>query len=176
MELPMSHDAANVSLDGFNEADRADAIAILRPCLDVQRWCEVLADGRPYATVDELAAAGSVAATPFTADEIEGALAQHPRIGERSKGPAAEAALSASEQAGVDPTDAAVAAALAEGNRAYEQKFGRVFLIRAAGRSASEILGALTERLGHSAEEEMPIVAEQLREIAVLRLKGRFTT
>jgi len=172
----MSHDAANVSLDGFNEADRADAIAILRPCLDVQRWCEVLADGRPYATVDELAAAGSVAATPFTADEVEGALAQHPRIGERSKGPAAEAALSASEQAGVDPSDAAVAAALAEGNRAYEQKFGRVFLIRAAGRSASEILGALTARLGHSAEDEMPIVAEQLREIAVLRLKGRFTT
>lgn len=172
----MSRDGNDVSLDAFNEADRADAIALLRPCLDVQRWCQVLADARPYATVDELAAAGSVAATPFTADEIEGALAQHPRIGERSTRPAAEAALSASEQAGVDPADAAVAAALAEGNRVYEQKFGRVFLIRAAGRSANEILGALNERLGHSAEEELPIVAEQLREIAVLRLKGRFTT
>lgn len=172
----MSRDGVSASLDAFNGADRADAIAMLRPCLDVLRWCQVLADGRPYATFDELAAAGSVAATPFSADEIEGALAQHPRIGERSTGPAAEAALSASEQAGVDPADAAVATALAEGNRAYEQKFGWVFLIRAAGRSASEILGALNERLGHSAAEELPIVAEQLREIAVLRLKGRFTT
>ena len=49
---------------------------------------------------------------------------------------------------GVDPADAAIAAALAEGNRAYEERFGRVFLIRAAGRSAPEILAALTERLG----------------------------
>ena len=56
--------------------------------------------------------------------------------------------MSRAEQAGVDPSDAAVAAALAEGNRAYEQRFGRVFLIRAAGRSATEILAALTERLG----------------------------
>ena len=81
--------------------------------------------------------------------------------------------MSRSEQAGVDPADARVADALAEGNRAYEQKFGRVFLIRAVGRSASDILAALTERLGHTAVEEEPIVADQLRQIAVLRLKGR---
>ena len=71
---------------------------------------------------------------------------------------------------------AAIASALAEGNRAYEERFGRVFLIRAAGRSAAEILDALTERLAHTPAEEEPVVAEQLREIAVLRLKGRFAT
>ena len=70
----------------------------------------------------------------------------------------------------------AVADALAAGNRAYEEKFGRVFLIRAAGRSAQQILDALTARLDHSPAEEEPVVAEQLREIAVLRLKGRFAT
>ena len=121
-------------------------------------------------------AAARVAAAPFTPEEVEGALAHHPRIGERAAGDSTEAALSRTEQAGVDPGDAAVAAALAEGNLAYERRYGRVFLIRAAGRSSGEILEVLTERLGHTAVEEDVIVADQLREIAVLRLKGLFAT
>ncbi|GAA1059311.1 2-oxo-4-hydroxy-4-carboxy-5-ureidoimidazoline decarboxylase [Agromyces bracchium] len=161
-----------MTLERFNEAERDDAIGFLRPCLDVDRWCAELADGRPYDSVDDLLARAEVAASPFTPAEVEGALAHHPRIGERPSGAGAEARMSRAEQAGVDPADAAVAAALAEGNRAYEQKFGRVFLIRAAGRSSREILDALTVRLAHTPDEEQPVVAEQLRQIAVLRLKG----
>jgi OHCU decarboxylase len=161
-----------MSLDAFNGADRDEAIALLRPCLDIERWCVELADGRPYASVDELVARAEDAAAPFTAAEIEGALAHHPRIGERPAGPSAEAAMSRAEQAGIDPADAQVAAALAAGNRAYEERFGRVFLIRAAGRSSREILDALNERLEHTPDEEQPVIAEQLRQIAVLRLKG----
>ena len=80
--------------------------------------------------------------------------------------------MSRAEQAGVDPADAEIAAALAAGNRAYEERFERVFLIRAAGRSSREILAALTVRLGHTPAEEEPVVADQLRQIAVLRLTG----
>ena len=47
-----------------------------------------------------------------------------------------QAELSRREQASIDSTDADVATRLAAGNRAYEQRFDRVFLIRAAGRSA----------------------------------------
>jgi 2-oxo-4-hydroxy-4-carboxy-5-ureidoimidazoline decarboxylase len=161
-----------MSLDAFNGAGRDEAIALLRPCLDVDRWCTELADGRSYGSVDDLVAAAEVAASPFTPAEIEGALAHHPRIGERPTGPGSEAAMSRAEQAGVDPADAEVAAALAAGNRAYEERFGRVFLIRAAGRSSRDILDALTARLAHTPDEEEPVVADQLRQIAVLRLKG----
>ena len=162
-----------MTLEEFNAADRDEAIAWLRPCVDVSRWCAELADGRPYASVEALLDAAAEAASPFTVAEVEGALARHPRIGERPAGTGAEAAMSRSEQSGVDPADARVADELAAGNRAYEQKFGRVFLIRAAGRSASDILAALTERLAHTPAEEEPVVADQLRQIAVLRLKGR---
>jgi 2-oxo-4-hydroxy-4-carboxy-5-ureidoimidazoline decarboxylase len=165
-----------MKLEQFNEADRAEAIAVLRPCVDVTRWCEQLADRRPYGSIDELVAEGGSAASPFTAAEVEQALSHHPRIGERAGGDSTEASLSRSEQAGVDPADAEIARALAEGNAAYEAKFGRVFLIRAAGRSAGEILAALTERLGHDPEEEDAIVAQQLREIALIRLRGLVTT
>ena len=61
------------------------------------------------------------------------------------------------------------------GNREYEEKFGRVFLIRAAGRTAPEILQALNSRLANTPAEEDTIVAQQLREIAVLRLEGLIT-
>jgi OHCU decarboxylase len=165
-----------MTLDEFNEADRDAAIASLRPCVDITRWCEELADWRPYSSVDDLVARAEVAADPFTVDEVDAALAHHPRIGERARGEHAEASMSRAEQAGVDANDAAIAAALAEGNRAYEQRFGRVFLIRAAGRSAQEILDALTVRLGNTPAEEQLVVAGQLREIALLRLKGRFAT
>ncbi|MFD1574714.1 2-oxo-4-hydroxy-4-carboxy-5-ureidoimidazoline decarboxylase [Agromyces cerinus subsp. nitratus] len=162
-------------LDAFNGLDRGSAVDVLRPCLDVPRWVEALADGRPYASVDALVAAASAAASPFTTAEVEGALAHHPPIGRRPGGETAEARMSRGEQAGVAATSRAVGAALAAGNLAYEEKFGRVFLIRAAGRSASEILDVLDERLAHSAAEEDVVVAEQLRQIAVLRLKGLVT-
>lgn len=159
-------------LEVFNGADRREAIAALRPCVDIGRWGEALVDGRPYASVGEVVAAAGSAARPFTPDEIEGALAHHPRIGDRARGDHREAELSRAEQSGLDPSDVEVQHALAEGNREYERRFGRVFLIRAAGRSAGEILDALNERLGHTPDEEDEIVAEQLREIAILRLKG----
>ena len=165
-----------MQLEQFNDADRADVAALLRPCLDIQRWIDEVADARPYADVDSLLHAGRRAADPFRPAELDAALAHHPRIGERAAGTSTEARLSAAEQAGLGGENPAVAAALASGNRAYEQKFGQVFLIRAAGRSREEILAALNLRLGHTPEQEKRIIGEQLREIAVLRLEGLMST
>jgi 2-oxo-4-hydroxy-4-carboxy-5-ureidoimidazoline decarboxylase len=159
-------------LEQFNAADRPMAEAALRPCLDIQRWIDELADARPFPDLEALLDAGRRAADPFTPTEVDAALAHHPRIGERAAGNSTEARLSQSEQAGLGEADAAVTEALADGNRAYEEKFGRVFLIRAAGRSRKEILTALNTRLANTPEQEQPIIGQQLREIAVLRLEG----
>jgi len=168
----MGKGVPSMQLDEFNSAERGDAITVLRTCADVTRWCEHLVDHRPYGSVDDLVAEAGRAADPFTADEIEAALAHHPRIGERAGGDTREAEMSRSEQRGVDPADAELQRALREGNREYEARFGRVFLIRAAGRSAPEILSSLRQRLENEPEVEDRIVAGQLREIALLRVKG----
>ena len=60
---------------------------------------------------------------------------------------------------------------LAEGNRAYEKRFGHIFLIRAAGRTAEEIVAALEARLANEPEAERRIAVAELREIARLRLE-----
>ena len=59
------------TLDAFNAADRDAAIALLRPCLDIDRWCAELAEARPYGSVAELLAWAEAAASPFTRDEVE---------------------------------------------------------------------------------------------------------
>ena len=53
---------------------------------------------------------------------------------------------------------------------AYEARFGQVFLIRAAGRSAEEMLAALERRLGHDDATERDVVRRELAEIVRLRL------
>ena len=164
-----------MKLAEFNTADPAAAADTLRPCIDVSRWVDAVAAARPFSTKEDLLAFAAEAANPFTPAEVEAAMAHHPRIGERPTAATAEASMSRSEQSGVDPADAAAAEALAKGNRDYEEKFGRVFLIRAAGRTAPEILRVLNERLANTPAEEDTIVAQQLREIAVLRLEGLIT-
>lgn len=146
-----------------------EARALLTSCLAAPGWVEGMLAGRPYADRAALLAHGRQLAELLTEEDVETALARHPRIGERA-GDSHDAELSASEQAGVDHGDEEVAAALRAGNQAYEQRFDRVFLIRAAGRSSREILDELRRRLGGSDESESREVAEQLGEIALLRL------
>ena len=162
----------SLRLEEFNALEREAAMEVLRPCLDVGRWLTEVVDGRPYASLGDLETAARQAADPLSAEEVEGALAHHPRIGERAAGSSAEATLSRSEQAGLQASDD-VSAQLEAGNRAYEERFGRVFLIRAAGRSSEELVTALEVRLGNDPDTEDRIVADQLREIALLRLAGR---
>ena len=73
-------------LEQFNSASRTEAAEALRPCLDIPRWIDELADARPYPGLAALLEAGRRAANPFTPAEIEAALAHHPRIGERAPG------------------------------------------------------------------------------------------
>src|SRR6478735_4045285 len=112
-------------------------------------------------------ARASVSAEEITWAEVAGALARHPRIGEKATGDAGDVALSASEQAGVADADTA---ALAAGNLAYEQRFGYIYLICASGLSGAQMVAALRARLTHDDEQERLVVMEELRKIAALRL------
>ena len=159
------------SLTDFNSCGPVAAASLLRPCLDVDRWVDEIVDARPYRNVEDLFAAARRAADPLTGAELEAALSHHPRIGEPAQGGSAEADLSRSEQAALKLDDD-VQRRLVEGNQAYERRFGRVFLIRAAGRSSSEILGQLQVRLDNDLDTEDLVVADQLRQIALVRLAG----
>jgi 2-oxo-4-hydroxy-4-carboxy-5-ureidoimidazoline decarboxylase len=166
-----SHGPPTTSAEAFNALSEEEARARLATCLAVPRWVDDVLAGRPYRDLESLWGRADRAARELTDAELAAALARHPRIGERPSPDGHDAAWSAREQAGVDASDASIAARLAEGNRAYEDRFDRVFLIRAAGRSASEILAELERRLGNDPATERRETVGQLREIALLRLK-----
>lgn len=146
----------------------------LRTALAVERWVHDVHARGPFADLERLLAAAGDAASPLSEPEIEEALAAHPRIGEKPTGAGAEAEHSRREQASADADDPDLARRLAAGNAAYEERFGRIFLIRAKGRSRAEILAELERRMTLGDAEELATVGDQLREIALLRLETMF--
>lgn len=164
-----------MDLAEFNRLAADEARALLRPCLDVDRWIDSVVAARPFSDLGSALNTAREDASPLSADEIDSAMSHHPRIGKKSAGDSAEAAHSSREQASLGELDDDVTARLAAGNAAYERRFGRVFLIRAAGRSPEEILAELQRRMDNTDTDEVAEVGEQLIQIAVLRLEGILT-
>ncbi|WP_344147436.1 2-oxo-4-hydroxy-4-carboxy-5-ureidoimidazoline decarboxylase [Nocardioides koreensis] len=159
----------------FNALPAGEARSLVAGCLGVPRWADEVVVGRPYADVDALRKQAHDSALELTDDELAAALSRHPRIGESRIGERrdaddaddAEARHSRAEQSGVG---AGHQERLRAANAAYEARFGRVFLIRAAGRSGDEILAELQRRLGNDDAAERAETVTALREIALLRL------
>ncbi len=135
-------------------------------------WAEALLAGRPFDDVDALLAASDEIIAALDESQVDAALAGHPRIGERATDLDDEsAARSAKEQAGMSQADSASQEAMRRGNASYEEKFGRIYLVAAAGRSAEDLLAYLHERLGNEPDRELDVVRGELARITRLRLR-----
>jgi beta-ureidopropionase / N-carbamoyl-L-amino-acid hydrolase len=139
----------------------------LLACCGSRRWAAAMAASRPFPTARALYAAADREWWAMTSTDWLEAFAAHPRIGD---GHTADAAARA-EQRGVADAPPATLAALAEGNRRYEERFGRVFLVRAGGRSAGEMLALLRQRLDNDPETELRVAAGEQARITRLRLE-----
>ena len=161
-----SIDAQASPLAAFNEASAEAAER------DVLAWCESrsfarrIVGDRPYRDAAVLQDAVTAAFEALTWDDIVESMNGHPRIGER----VGAGGWSAAEQSGAASADDAVRQALADGNLAYEERFGHVFLICATGLSGQDMLDQLWARLGHDPEAERAVVREELLKITRLRL------
>lgn len=138
----------------------------LRRCCGSGRWAREMAARRPFASDAALYAAADEVWWDLEPDDWREAFAAHPRIGERDGG-----AWSAEEQAGMNEASRRLEDEIREGNRAYEAKFGHVFLICATGLTAAEMAAALDRRLDNDPEAELRIAAAEQAKITKLRLR-----
>lgn len=133
-----------------------------------------MAGARPFRDFqDVLAASERIWQSLEPADWLE-AFRGHPKIGEQKaeRDTGAEALRwSKQEQAGVRGADPDVLAALAEGNRLYEERFGYIFIVCATGRTAEEMLALLRARLAHDSATESRVAAGEQQKITRLRLE-----
>lgn len=159
-----------MKLDEFNDATPEELTEPLAACAPIPSWRAAILARRPYDSVEELTTTAAELAQDWTDLEVDGALEHHPRIGEKVQGSSREAEASRREQGSLG-TDKAAQAEWVSSNEAYEQRFDRIFLIRAAGRSDREMRTQLELRLQNTPEEEAVVRRGQLAEIAVLRLE-----
>ena len=161
----------------------------LQACCSSARWAAEVASDRPYASAGEVLARSDESVAGLGQADLEEALAAHPGIGDRSQagppgraqagdgaaagwpGQEAGASWSRQEQAGAHAADPATLQALADGNEAYERRFGHIYLVCATGRSGAEMLALLRERLGNEPGTEWDVVRRELAKINQIRLR-----
>ena len=160
------------ALTAFNALDPAAAAQVILPCNGSLAWAEGVAALRPYRNVEQLCAASDKVWLALSHKAWQHAFDSHPRIGEQQAKAATAATLakSAHEQSAAQLTDD-TQQQLADANREYEAKFGRIFLVCASGKSAAEMLAILRARLRNDPNTELHEAAEQQRQITQLRLR-----
>ena len=164
----------NQSINGLNELSADNARAEFLKCCGSQRWASAMTAARPFANVDELLTKADRTWSSLRPEDWLEAFRAHPRIGEK-KAAAAQSKeaqqWSAQEQSGINDAAAGTIAALADGNRDYEQRFGFIFIVCATGKSSEEMLAILQARLQNDAETEIAAAAKEQRKITRLRLE-----
>jgi OHCU decarboxylase len=162
------------SLEQLNNSAREEAFRALLSCCGSTKWAQRMVTARPYADVASLLAIADRIWWELRPDDWLEAFAGHPRIGEREaqrQQSAQSSQWSEEEQSGTRNTDDEILAALAEANRAYQEKFGYIYIVCATGRSGEEMLALCRDRLNHAHETELHIAAEEQRQITEIRLK-----
>src|SRR5687767_1150819 len=163
-----------MTLEDLNSLASVTADEEFLKCCGSMRWAKRMSDARPFSNSDDLSAKADQVWWSLSEEDWLQAFRAHPKIGEKKAAAAQSAeaeAWSAQEQSESERPAAETKAALAEGNREYEQRFGFIFIICATGRSAEEILAALNGRLSNDAETELRVAAEEQRKITQLRLQ-----
>ena len=133
-------------LERWNRMPVEEAENEILPCCGSTVWARGMAGRRPLADEAALLAASDETWNNLSEADWTEAFRSHPRIGESRAASASEARpakWSAQEQRGVAVADDAVKIALAEANREYERRFGRIFIVCATGKTAPEILADL---------------------------------
>lgn len=154
-------------LAAFHAMNDDDARAALLGVCASPDWAARMLAARPFASAEAAASLARELVEDLPDAEILTALDGHPRIGERSG-----EASSSSEQAAVLASGEDFLERMRAANREYEEVFGHVYLVAAAGREPEELYRLLLARLGNTPDEELAVLREELGEINARRTAG----
>ena len=160
-------------LDRWNSLDPATAAQEALPCCGSRTWAAAIASCRPIADEAALIEASTSIWLALPEEAWQEAFDSHPRIGQslpQTSATEESLRLSELEQRAALSQDETIRLALKEANHRYEQKFGRIFIVCATGKTSAEMLSILEARMKNDAATELREAAEQQREITQLRL------
>ena len=164
----------DLELASLNLMSPSQAEAEFLKCCGAKNWAQQMVGARPYPGLNELIIkADRIWWSLDSGDWLE-AFHSHPKIGEKKA--AAPTAVEAqrwseNEQSGIRNSAQQTLDELADLNRAYEEKFGYIFIVCASGKSSEEMLAMLHDRLKNNAAQELRIAAAEQAKITQLRLR-----
>lgn len=149
----------------------AEAVAWFIEIGHAGAWSRRMAAARPFASVEAVVESAEKAWSETTEDDRLAAFARHARIGDVAA-LRERFSLSAREQGSIARASDETLEVLSRLNAEYECRFGFMFIVKAAGRSADEMLGTLRARLcnGRAVElanagaEHLAIIRARLRD------------
>ena len=172
-------DSVSVSagVASFDALPAHEAAALLETCCGSTAWVQGMVVRRPFGTLHVLLHTADELWWSLRPEDWREAFDHHPRIGEEAAAVPQGAQArewSSGEQRGASMASSDVRQALVQGNRAYERRFGRIYLVCASGKSADELLAMLRSRLTNDAATELRVAAGEQAKITRLRLQKMF--
>lgn len=153
----------------------AELEALFYRCCGSKRWVARMVRARPFASEVQLMGTATELFWHLGDSDWLEAFSHHPRIGEDTEALrqkfSSTATWASGEQAGVQEASEEILQALAAGNRAYEERFGFIFIVCASGLSAAEMLARLNARMDNPPDRELRIAAGEQLAITKLRLQ-----
>lgn len=160
----------------FDHLDREQKEKLLYKCCGSSAWVAKMLAVPPAEDLVDLFEDAEESWYECTETDWKEAFSHHPRIGDlqslKEKFSADQWANG--EQSSVKKASEHLLLSLAEGNKAYEDKFGYIFIVFATGKSAEEMLAMLTDRLQNDPKEEIKIAMEEQLKITKHRLEKVF--
>jgi len=162
-----------MTIKAFNKLNKAAKQKLLMSCCGSAAWTALMLKQSPFADEADLVnAATDVWYNECSSADWLESFTHHPRIGDIKS---LTKKFAGKEQASVAAASKKIIAALAEANAAYEAKFGFIFIVCATGRSATEMLRLLEDRLPNTIGEELHIAMGEQMKISILRFKKLIT-
>jgi len=161
----------------FDNLDTSKKREILWQCCGSSAWVEKMLTMPPAEDLIDLFEDAEEKWYECTKADWKEAFSHHPRIGEvNALQNKSSPDFSEGEQSSVRNASEQVLKSLAKTNKAYEEKFGYIFIVCASGKSAEEMLAMMETRLHNNAEDEIKIAMEEQNRITRLRLEKLFNS
>lgn len=162
-----------MTINALNALSREACLEALEKCCGAHRWVEAMEQSRPFADMDDLLQKADEYWAQMNREDALEAFSHHPQIGDinslREKF-ASTRDWAGNEQSGVNEADEQVLKELSEGNQAYLDKYGYIFIVCATGKTAEEMRDLLFSRLNNEPEEELQIAMGEQHKITRIRL------
>ena len=158
----------------FNVLEKEVAAKHLMDCCGSMKWVSKMMQHFPFSSEKQLVDLS----TDIWYDQcIEGdwreSFTHHPKIGDVKS---LTEKYAGKEQAEVAVATEVTINALAQANADYEKKFEFIFIVCATGKSATEMLQLLLDRLQNTMDEELHIAMGEQQKISIIRFKKLLTS